>query len=182
MGEFARGDVGKVGGWQRLEIEARPARPQQQLSGLAGDFEARLSAFGEFPHDVIDHMRGNGGRAGLGDVGGDLLGRLEVEIGALQRDLAVGGLDQHVGENGDRIAPFDDAMHVSQSLEQDRTLNGDLHRRNSELFVTTDGAPSQGRGLCQGVPASARARSGQAAVSFSDINDFVNRGESFTGP
>ena len=92
------------------------------------DLQARLRALRQLAHDVVDHMRRHGGRAALGDVGGDGFGRLEVEVGALQRQSAVRGLDQHVGQDRDRVAPLDDAMDVSQSLEQDRTLDGDLHR------------------------------------------------------
>ena len=76
-------------------------------------------------------MGRNGGRAVLGDVGWNLLGRLEVEIRALERQFAVLGLDQHISEDRNGVAPLDDAMHVSQSFEQDRTLDGDLHRLKS---------------------------------------------------
>ena len=45
--------------------------------------------------------------------------------------LSVSGLarlDQHVGEDRDGVAPFDDAMDVAQRLEQGGSLDGDLHR------------------------------------------------------
>ncbi len=79
-------------------------------------------------------MRRHGRRARLRHVGGDLFGRLEVEVGAFQRHLAVGRLDQHVGEDRDGVAAFDDAVDVAESLEQDGPLDGDLHRFNP-LFL-----------------------------------------------
>jgi hypothetical protein len=74
---------------------------------------------------------GDGRRAVLGDIGGDPLGRLEVEIRALQRQFAVTCFDQHIGEDRNGVAPLDDAMHVPKRFKQDRTLDGDLHRLKS---------------------------------------------------
>ena len=134
MRELARGQIGKIGGGQGLEGESRPSRAHDELSGVAGGLEARLRAIREFAHDIVDHVGRNGRRAILGDVGRDLLGRLEVEIRAFQRQFAVRGFDQHIGEDRNRVAPLDDAMHVPQRLEQDRTLDSDLHRKNPEVI------------------------------------------------
>ena len=131
MRELACGEIGKVGGGQGLEGEARAAGAQDELAGVAGRLEAYLRAFREFAHDVVDHVGGNCGRAILGDVGCNQFGRLKVEIGALQREFPVACLDQHIGEDRDGVAPLDDAMHVPKRFKQDRTLDGDLHRLKS---------------------------------------------------
>ena len=39
MGEIAGGEIGKVAFRQSLKLEARAARTQQQLTGIAGRFE-----------------------------------------------------------------------------------------------------------------------------------------------
>ena len=92
-------------------------RPARSTSWPASPVVSRLDlrAVRELARDVVDHMGGNSGRAFLGDVGRDGLGRLEVEIGALQRQFAALGLDQHIGEDRNGVAPLDDAMHVSQA-------------------------------------------------------------------
>ena len=131
MRELACGEIGKVGRRQGLQGEAGAPRAQHELPGVARRLEARLRALRELAHDVVDHMGRNGRRAVLGDVGRDLLGRLEVEIGAFERQLAVLRLDQHIGEDRDGVAPLDDAMDVPKRLEQDRTLDGDFHRLKS---------------------------------------------------
>ncbi len=177
MGELAGGEVGEVGGRQALEEKARASRAHQQLARLAGHLESDLRPFRQLAHDVVDDVRRHGGRARLGDVGRRRFGRLEVEVGALQRQLAVARLDQHVGEDRDGVAPLDDAMDVAQSLEQGRSLYGDFHRsildcraafcRRRAAFAQRVAAPRlsappyrAGRGLCQGV--SRRARAGDA--------------------
>ncbi len=108
----------------------RPER-SEELPGVAGDLEARLRPFGQLAHDVVDDMSRHGRRASLYDVGRRLLGRLEVEVGAFERQLPVGRFDQHVGEDRDRIATLDNAVNVPEGLEQDRTLDGDFHRKTS---------------------------------------------------
>ena len=87
----------------------------------------------------------------------------QVEVGALQRQLAVRRLDQHIGEDRDGVAAFDDAMDVSESLEQDRTLDGDFIagipaclRVHARLDLRRR-LPPWGRGHCQAVSANARA-------------------------
>ena len=128
-------------------------------------------------------MRGDGRRAGLDDVGADPLCRLEVEIGALQRHLAVGRLDQHVGEDGNGVALLDDAMHVSQSLEQDRTLDGDFHRKYSE-FSISQGAMARLAGSAEFAKAlkGAQGRAAKSVAGFPRGGDWGDFGENFTGP
>src|SRR5450830_543903 len=70
--------------------------------------------------------RYRGGAAGR-HLGGDAVGDFEIEVSGLQAELAGVGPDQHVGENGDGIAPFDHAVHVAQRLQQLCTLYGNLH-------------------------------------------------------
>ena len=180
--ELARGEIGEVGRRQSLKGEARAAGAQDQLPRVAGGLEARLRALRQLAHDVVDHMRRNGRRAVLGDVGWNRLGSLEVEVGALQRQPAVPGLDQHVGEDRDGVAPLDDAMDVPKRFKQDRTLDGDLHRMKSQVSLTRNAPRKRGRGLCQGVSAGARAQKSIETGLLSDFRQFVNSGASFTGP
>ena len=53
---------------------------------------------------------------------------LEVKVGRGQPDGAVSRrLDQHVGEDGDRVAPFHNRLDVPQALEKGRAFDGGLH-------------------------------------------------------
>ena len=128
MRQFAGRQIGKVGGGQRLQVEARAPRAQQQLADLARHFERDLRALGQLAHDIVEDMGGDGGGAFHSDVGGRRFRRLEVEIGRLQRQLALARLEQDVRQDRDRVAPLDDAMHMPQSLQQGRSLQRHLHR------------------------------------------------------
>ncbi len=64
------------------------------------------------------------------DFRGERLGDFEVEVGRLQAQAGVLRPQEHIAENGDRIAAFDDAMNVAQRLQQLCALDGDLHYPN----------------------------------------------------
>ena len=53
----------------------------------------------------------------------------QVEVGRLQGELALLGADQHVGEDRNRVAPLDHAVHVPDRFEERGALDGDLHVR-----------------------------------------------------
>src|SRR5271170_7692482 len=48
MRELAGGQVGKIRGGQALQEKSRTTRPKEQLPALARDFQAQLSALGQF--------------------------------------------------------------------------------------------------------------------------------------
>jgi len=51
----------------------------------------------------------------------------EIHVGRRQSKRTVGGLDQHVGEDRDGVAPFDDALHMRQGLQEGAALDGKFH-------------------------------------------------------
>ena len=66
-------------------------------------------------------MTGKSGRHGRGtgglDLGLDGFDHLEIEIGRHQLDAAVGaGLDQHVGEDRNGVAPLNHGLDMAQAL------------------------------------------------------------------
>ena len=90
-------------------------RPERSAScdAVAG-VERDLGAVGELAHDVVEDMGGNGGRAGLADLGRHGLDDLEVEVGRLQRQLAAFGAEKNVRQNRDGVAPLDHAVDVAE--------------------------------------------------------------------
>jgi hypothetical protein len=56
---------------------------------------------------------------------------LEIEVGSFETELGAVRAKQNIGENGNRVAALDHAMHVAQRLQQFRTLDSDLHCRDS---------------------------------------------------
>ena len=116
MREISGRQIREVGGRQALQVEARAPRAHQQLPRFGDDLQAHLRALGELAHDVVEDMGGDRGGAGDRHVGGGDFGRLQVEVGRLQFELAVLGLDQHIGEDRDRVAPLDDAVNVAERL------------------------------------------------------------------
>ncbi|GLI91443.1 hypothetical protein LMG27198_04350 [Methylocystis echinoides] len=87
-------------------------------------------------------MRRQRGRAGLSDVGGRLLGDFEVEIGGFQRQDAVAGVDEHIGEDRNGRSALDDPVDMAERPKQRRSLDRNLHRRKTIcVFLGAAGAP-----------------------------------------
>ncbi len=65
MRQLAGGEIRKIALRQGLQREARTAGADEQGGAVAGGFQLHLGAFGQLAHDVVEHVRGNGGGAGL---------------------------------------------------------------------------------------------------------------------
>ena len=124
--EAARFQVGEAVGREAREVETRAAGTDLHLLGAIG-FEPYFAAVGELAHDFVERMRGHSGRACRLHHRRHRLGHFDVEIGGAQVDLAVRGLEQHVGEDRVGVAPLNDAMHMPQRLQQRVALQCDLH-------------------------------------------------------
>ena len=83
---------------------------------------------GSLAHDVVEHVRGRGRRAVAQHVGGSSFDDLDVEIGGGQLQLPLGRLDHHIGEDRDRVAPFDDALDMAERLQKGAAFDVDFHR------------------------------------------------------
>jgi hypothetical protein len=61
----------------------------------------------------------------------NLFDDFEIHIGGAQRQCPARsgtiGPQQHIRENGDRVASFDDALHVSQSLQESNPFDREFH-------------------------------------------------------
>jgi hypothetical protein len=126
MAESARLEVGEAVGRKAGEVEAGAARAQLHLLAAFG-LEPYLGAIAELAHDLVERMRGDGGRPRRAHHGGDTLGHLDIEVGCPQVDAAVTSLEQHVGKDGIGIASLDDPVHVPKRLEQIVALQRNLH-------------------------------------------------------
>ncbi|KAF0120219.1 MAG: hypothetical protein FD148_3590 [Methylocystaceae bacterium] len=157
VAEVAGGDVGKVTLRQTRQIEPRTPRTQRQLSGVARRLQRDLRALRQFAHDVIERMRRQRGRAGLGDLRRGLLGNLQIEIGGLERQRAVLGGQQHVRQDRNGRASLHHAVNMAERPQQRRSLNRDLHRRKIRILLRRGRPPRRGRRLWRGRTRSARA-------------------------
>ena len=72
-------------------------------------------------------MGGNGGGAALGDVGRRAFGDLDVHVGGVQREVALGRIQTDVGEDGDGVAAFDNALHMTQGFKKGSPLDDEFH-------------------------------------------------------
>ena len=80
----ARGQIGKIALWQRLQGEPGTAGANRQHRAVAGRFEDDLRAFRKLAHDLVEHVRRDRSRAPRAHLGGDRLGHLDVEVGRLE--------------------------------------------------------------------------------------------------
>jgi hypothetical protein len=128
VAHLAWSEIRKVALRQSLQRKARPAGADGQRGAVARRFQHDLCALRQFAYDVIEHVRGHGRRPGGAGFGGDRVGHFEIEVGRLEAQLRAVGANQHISQNGNRVATLDRAVHVTERLQQLRTLNGNLHR------------------------------------------------------
>jgi hypothetical protein len=114
-------------GRQCCEREARASRAQGDLALVARGLEADLAAVGQLAHDVVERMRRHRRGARLADLARNGLDDREVHVGRGERDLFLAGVEQHVREDRDGVAPFDDALDMREPLEQGGTFDRELH-------------------------------------------------------
>jgi len=102
--QLAGGEIGEVGFGQALQREARSPGTDRERPAIVSRLQFDLGALGKLAHDVIDHVRGHGGGAGLLDLGRHGFHDFEIEIGCFQFEAVLAGADQDVGEDRNRIA------------------------------------------------------------------------------
>src|SRR4030095_14093409 len=108
------------------KVEARAAGDDLHLA--LGGTQLDLAAFGHFADDLEEGVGGDGRGAGLGDLGGDTLVDLQIEVGRHQPDrTVVARLDEDVGEDGNGVAALDHRLDVAQALQQGCPLDRRLH-------------------------------------------------------
>ena len=112
----AEADARIVGGGERLQVEARAARAHRHL--VAADVDVEQRVVGQRAQQILQLARGD--RRGLPV----LAGRLLCAVICISRSVAVTYslpfplLEQHVGENRQRVASFNDAGHGLQRFQK----------------------------------------------------------------
>jgi hypothetical protein len=86
--------------------------------------------------------------AGALHLGGGRLGDFEVEVGSLHLQDRARRVQEHVGQDRDRVAAFDHAVDVVQRLEEVRPFEDDTHDQTSSLEC-------KGRSPATGIPLQA---------------------------
>ena len=127
MRQVARGEIGEVAFRQGLQREARPAGADRQHRTVAVAFQHDLRTIRQLAYDVVEHMRGHGGRTRRRRLRGQRFRYLEIEVGGFQRQACTFGADQHIAQNRNGVAALDHAMHVTQRFQQLRAFDRDLH-------------------------------------------------------
>ena len=128
VGHLARSEIGKIAFRQCLQRETRTAGADRQRGAVAGGFKHDLRAFGQFAHDVVEHMRRHRRRPAGAGFGRDRVGHFEIEVGGLQAEFRTVSANEHIGEDRNGVAPLHRAMHVAKRFQQFGALYGDLHR------------------------------------------------------
>ena len=111
-------------GRQAAQREPRPARADAQLTGPAIGLDVHLRTVRQFPHDIVECMRRGRGGAVLTDIGRDTFVDRKVHVGRRQAEQTTLGIEQHVGQDRNGIAPLDDALHMRQRLQQGCPFDG----------------------------------------------------------
>ena len=142
VGQGARRHLREILFRQARQLEAHRAGADRQPAAFAGEqFGLHLRAVRQLAHDVVEHVRGRGGRAVAQHVGRDGFDDLDVQIGGGELQRALGRLDHHVREDRDGVAPFDDALNMAQRLQKSAAFDVDFHG-SSDCRAVPRKAPS----------------------------------------
>ena len=125
--QVALGHGREVGRRQALQGEARAAGANGQAVAVGGALELDLGAVGQLAHDLVERMRRRRRRSGLGGRRLDLLGDGEVHVGGGEAQPPLLRRDQDIGQDGDRVAPLDDALHMGQRLQEGCPFDRQFH-------------------------------------------------------
>jgi hypothetical protein len=117
----------EVAGRQDRQVEARAAGLDHQAGVVAAEAERDVRAVGQLADDFIQRVGRGGDLAGLVDLGQALVDDLHVQVGGRERQGVAVGRQQDVRQDRDGVAALDDALHVTQRLQQRRPLDGKLH-------------------------------------------------------
>ncbi len=109
-------DARIVGRRQRLQVEARAAGAHRHLRARRVDVEHGV--VGQRAQQVLHLARGDGDRLALGAGPLRKRGDLHLEVGRRHVEPAVLLLEQHIRQNRQRMASFDDAGHRLQRFQQ----------------------------------------------------------------
>ena len=116
MAEIARREIGKIAFRQRLEMEARAARTQKQLRRLACHIERNLGSVRQFAHNLVEDMRRQRRPTRLSHIRRQPVGDFKIEIGRLEQNRTAFRTEKNIGQDRNRRAPFDDAVHMAERL------------------------------------------------------------------
>ncbi len=105
-----------VGRGERLQVEARAAGAHRHLVVAGVDVQRRIVR--QRPQQVLQLARRHGHRLGLLAREFGVRGDLHFEVGGGHVEAAVAVLEQHIGENWQRMSAFDDARHGLQRFQQ----------------------------------------------------------------
>ena len=140
-GRVAAGHHREIFRRQGLKREARAAAAQlQPVVFLA---ELNLGAVGELADDVVKRVRRRRRRPFGADGGGHRLDDRDIHVGRGKAQLRPLGLDQHIRQDGDRVAPLDDALHVVQGAKKFCAFDCKLHGSLSIRFFRERRCPLQ---------------------------------------
>ena len=121
----ADADRRKILDRQRRQPEIGAAGTDARMA--VSDRDVNLGALGKLADDVIEKMGGHRGRPCRADRAFDLRGDVHVHVGRRHGQLAVGRLQNDVGQDRDRIAAFDDRLNLAERPQQADTIDGELH-------------------------------------------------------
>ena len=98
----------------RQRLQGKTGAPGGQIQPPTGFIHRQfdLRPVGQFAHNIVKHMRRCGYRAGLGHFRLNPFTHLDFQIGRGEAKHAIIRLQQHIRQNRDGIAPFDNALHM----------------------------------------------------------------------
>ena len=127
VGEGASCQFRKIRLRQALQTEIRAARLDRHRGAIGIGFHHHFAAIWQFAHDFVQQMRRHSGRTGLLNHRSGRLIDLQIKVGRLHVEVRAFGAQKHVRQDGNCVAPLNDAMDMVEGLQKICTLNGDTH-------------------------------------------------------
>ncbi len=117
----------EIPGRQHRQVEARASGRNRQPRVFGGVAQLHVRALGQLAHDLIEGVGGGGDLARALHLGGGLVDDLHVQVRGREGQRPPVGGQQHIGQDRDGVAPFDDALHMAEGLQERRALDGQPH-------------------------------------------------------
>ena len=147
----------KVARGQHRQVELGASGDDLEPWIVARIAQLDLRALRQLADDLVERVGRRGNLARAFDTARRLVDDLHVEVGCRERHRVALGRQEHIGQDGDGVAPLDHVLHVSQGLEQSRAFDGKLHL---DVRIPTAMAPMPpARSVFKGVGRVAENRS-----------------------
>ena len=92
-----------------------------------GNADFHFSTLGQLAGNIVKQMRGYRRGAAGSNGAFNLCGNIHIHVGCGHQQHAALGLQDHIRQNGDGVAPLDNRLHLAKRPQEADTIYGQFH-------------------------------------------------------